>query len=103
MSGLLGKTSLNLMMKEGERKGKKKKSLRCGYSLFTLKTHLISQKKKEKKERKKKKKKEKKMNKKVQPDLAFITQTCMLKAFLFSFLFLVLYCPSREIWVTIPE
>ena len=87
-------------MKAGERKGKKKKSLRCGYPLFTLRTHLISQKKKE---RKKKKKRKKKMNKKVQPDLAFITQTCMLKAFLFSFLFLVLYCPSQEIWVTIPE
>ena len=58
---------------------------------------------KRKKKKKKKEKKKKKWIKKVQPDLAFITQTCMLKAFLFSFLFLVLYCPSQEIWVTIPE
>ena len=57
----------------------------------------------EEKRKKEKEKKKKKKNKKVQPDLAFITQTCMLKAVLFSFLFLVLYCPSREIWVTIPE
>lgn len=45
-------------------------------------SYFPEEKGKEKKERKKKKKQR---IKKVQPDLAFITQTCMLKAFLFSF------------------
>ena len=84
------------MMKERERKGKKKEIFKMWLPTVYLEdpSYFPEEKKKEKKKRK--------INKKVQPDLAFITQTCMLKAFLFSFLFLVLYCPSREIWVTIP-